>query len=191
MCAALDRARSENLQTTLRRIGREPGVLLSIRDKRSASRRFKTAQTPTITATALVLPLTDMAVLPTHQRRGLRCHPHVVVEASAMPSTSLIERIHQAAPPEPYMTLLADEPGHQLYARHGVMPTAPHAMGMKRSKPRRWTPPLRVAPRKSGGIACVHVGARRAEAAYQRSMPTPAPITNPVGSGASESTTIS
>jgi ribosomal protein S18 acetylase RimI-like enzyme len=69
--------------------------------------------------------IADVAVLPAHQRRGI---------GDAI-LTSLIEHIRQAAPPEPYITLLADEPGHRLYARHGFIPTAPHSIGMKLSKP--------------------------------------------------------
>jgi ribosomal protein S18 acetylase RimI-like enzyme len=66
--------------------------------------------------------IVDMAVLPEHQRRGI---------GDAM-LTSLIERIHAVAPPEPYITLLADEPGRRLYARHGFVATAPQSIGMKR-----------------------------------------------------------
>jgi len=69
--------------------------------------------------------IADMAVLPAHQRRGI---------GDAI-LTSLIERIRQAAPSEPYITLLADEPGHRLYVRHGFIPTAPGSIGMKLSKP--------------------------------------------------------
>lgn len=68
--------------------------------------------------------IVDMAVLPEHQRRGIG---DVVL-------TSLIERIRLAAPPDPYITLLADEPGRRLYARHGFVPTAPRSVGMKLSK---------------------------------------------------------
>jgi len=69
--------------------------------------------------------IVDMAVLPEHQRRGI---------GDAILS-ALIERIRKTAPPDPYITLLADGPGHRLYARHGFIPTAPHSIGMKLSKP--------------------------------------------------------
>lgn len=69
--------------------------------------------------------IVDMAVLPEHQRRGI---------GDAMLS-SLIERIRRSAPPEPYITLLADGPGQRLYTRHGFVPTAPQSIGMKLSRP--------------------------------------------------------
>jgi len=69
--------------------------------------------------------IVDMAVLPEHQRRGIG---DVIL-------TSLIDRIRREAPPEPHITLLADEPGRRLYARHGFVPTAPQSVGMKLSKP--------------------------------------------------------
>jgi GNAT superfamily N-acetyltransferase len=67
--------------------------------------------------------IVDIAVLPGHQRRGIG---DVIL-------TSLIERIRRQAPPGPYITLLADEPGRRLYARHGFVPTAPQSVGMKLS----------------------------------------------------------
>jgi GNAT superfamily N-acetyltransferase len=68
--------------------------------------------------------IVDMAVLPEHQRRGIG---DVIL-------TSLVDRIRREAPAEPYITLLADEPGRRLYARHGFVPTAPQSVGMKLSK---------------------------------------------------------
>jgi GNAT superfamily N-acetyltransferase len=65
--------------------------------------------------------IVDMAVLPEHQRRGI---------GDAI-LTALIARIRQAAPPEPYISLLADEPGRRLYARRGFVATAPGSIGMK------------------------------------------------------------
>jgi len=62
----------------------------------------------------------DMAVLPGHQRRGL---------GDAI-LTELIARIRRAAPRGPWVSLLADEPGRPLYARHGFRPTAPESLGM-------------------------------------------------------------
>jgi len=35
------------------------------------------------------------------------------------------------APPGPYITLLADEPGRRLYERHGFVLAAPQSVGMK------------------------------------------------------------
>jgi GNAT superfamily N-acetyltransferase len=67
-----------------------------------------------------VIHIVDMAVLPEHQRRGL---------GDAI-LTTLLDRIRTRAPPDPYITLLADEPGRRLYARHGFVPTAPHSIGM-------------------------------------------------------------
>jgi GNAT superfamily N-acetyltransferase len=69
--------------------------------------------------------IVDVAVLPAHQRRGIG---DVIL-------TALIERILREAPPGPHITLLADEPGRRLYARHGFVPTAPQSVGMKLSKP--------------------------------------------------------
>jgi ribosomal protein S18 acetylase RimI-like enzyme len=68
--------------------------------------------------------IVDMAVLPEHQRRGI---------GDAI-LTSLVERIHRAAPSDPYITLLADAPGQRLYLRHGFVPTAPQSIGMKLSR---------------------------------------------------------
>lgn len=65
--------------------------------------------------------IADMAVLPEHQRRGIG---DVVLDW-------LIDRITKHAPPQPYITLLADEPGRRLYERKGFVPTAPHSIGMK------------------------------------------------------------
>jgi GNAT superfamily N-acetyltransferase len=65
--------------------------------------------------------IVDMAVLPEHQRRGL---------GDAV-LTWLLDEIRMQAPPDPYITLLADEPGRRLYARHGFVPTAPQSIGMK------------------------------------------------------------
>ncbi len=62
----------------------------------------------------------DMAVLPRHQRRGL---------GDAI-LTWLLDRIRASAPPDPYVTLMADEPGRRLYARHGFVTTAPRTIGM-------------------------------------------------------------
>ena len=62
----------------------------------------------------------DMAVLPSHQRRGL----------GDMILTALLERIRHEAPPGASVNLLADPPGRRLYARHGFSDTAPGSIGM-------------------------------------------------------------
>lgn len=62
----------------------------------------------------------DMAVLPGHQRRGIG---HAVL-------TSLVDRVHAAAPPGAWVSLLADPPGRRLYSRHGFTETAPGSIGM-------------------------------------------------------------
>ena len=51
----------------------------------------------------------DMAVLPTHQRRGI---------GDAVLSW-LVGRISELAPPGAYVSLMADPPGRRLYERHG------------------------------------------------------------------------
>jgi ribosomal protein S18 acetylase RimI-like enzyme len=64
--------------------------------------------------------IADMATLPGHQRRGI---------GDAV-LTRLVEVIRAAAPPDCYVTLMADPPGRALYARHGFVETAPHSLGM-------------------------------------------------------------
>ena len=64
--------------------------------------------------------IVDMAVLPSHQRRGL---------GDAVLKT-LLARIREHAPPGAYVNLLADPPGRRLYARHGFVETAPASIGM-------------------------------------------------------------
>jgi ribosomal protein S18 acetylase RimI-like enzyme len=64
--------------------------------------------------------IADMAVLPDHQRRGI---------GDAV-LTRLVARIREVAPPDPYITLLADAPGRPLYRRHGFVETAPGTLGM-------------------------------------------------------------
>jgi ribosomal protein S18 acetylase RimI-like enzyme len=64
--------------------------------------------------------ITDMAVLPDHQHRGI----------GAAVLARLLEIIRRDAPPDPYVTLMADAPGRALYARHGFVDTAPHSIGM-------------------------------------------------------------
>ena len=64
--------------------------------------------------------IADMATQPAHQRRGLgRC----VLE-------DLLGRIRAAAPPDPYITLMADPPGRRLYDAVGFVDAAP-TLGMR------------------------------------------------------------
>jgi GNAT superfamily N-acetyltransferase len=64
--------------------------------------------------------ITDMAVLPAHQRHGL---------GSAI-LRELLACIKSAAPPGALVSLLADSPGQELYRKHGFVPTAPASIGM-------------------------------------------------------------
>ncbi|AXK45460.1 GNAT family N-acetyltransferase [Brachybacterium saurashtrense] len=64
--------------------------------------------------------LADIATDPAHQRRGLG---RAVME-------DLIARIERAAPPHPYITLLADPPGQRLYRSLGFVDSAP-SLGMR------------------------------------------------------------
>ncbi|QNK53444.1 GNAT family N-acetyltransferase [Dermacoccus sp. PAMC28757] len=64
--------------------------------------------------------IADMATLPEHQKKGLG---QAVLEA-------LLAKIREEAPPRPYVTLMADEPGRPLYAKLGFVETAPHSLGM-------------------------------------------------------------
>jgi ribosomal protein S18 acetylase RimI-like enzyme len=62
----------------------------------------------------------DMAVLPSHQRRGIGA---AVLE-------TLLDDIATRAPADPYVTLMADEPGRPLYRRFGFEETGPRTVGM-------------------------------------------------------------
>lgn len=64
--------------------------------------------------------LADVATDPDHQRRGLG---RAVME-------DLIARIDAAAPPHPYITLLADPPGQRLYRSLGFVDSDP-SLGMR------------------------------------------------------------
>lgn len=64
--------------------------------------------------------LADVATAPAHQRRGLG---RAVME-------DLIARIDAAAPPHPYITLMADSPGQTLYRALGFVDSAP-SLGMR------------------------------------------------------------
>lgn len=64
--------------------------------------------------------LADVATDPVHQRRGLG---RAVMD-------DLIRRIDAAAPPHPYITLLADPPGRRLYRSLGFVDSDP-SLGMR------------------------------------------------------------
>lgn len=74
--------------------------------------------------------IADMATLPDHQRQGL----------GRLVLTTLVARIHEHAPADPYITLLADPPGVPLYTSLGFEPTP--SLGM-------WWRPART-PQGSG-----------------------------------------
>jgi len=62
----------------------------------------------------------DMAVLPAHQRRGL----------GDWVLGWLLDRIREEAPPDAFVSLMADPPGRRLYARHGFTENRDAAIGM-------------------------------------------------------------
>jgi GNAT superfamily N-acetyltransferase len=64
--------------------------------------------------------LVDMAVLPEHQRRGL----------GDRVLTALLDRIRETAPPQAFVSLMADPPGRRLYARHGFTEDREKSVGM-------------------------------------------------------------
>lgn len=64
----------------------------------------------------------DMAVLPEHQRQGL----------GDTILTWLLDRIRQDAPPDAFVSLMADPPGRSLYERHGFKDRSPRNVGMSR-----------------------------------------------------------
>ncbi|KAH8705494.1 putative GNAT family N-acetyltransferase [Talaromyces proteolyticus] len=68
--------------------------------------------------------IADMAVLTSHQRKGLG---DVILK-------QLLKKIKEVAPVEegfrPYINLLADAPGRRLYERNGFVYTDPHSLGM-------------------------------------------------------------
>jgi GNAT superfamily N-acetyltransferase len=67
--------------------------------------------------------IADMAVLPEHQRQGLG---REVLE-------HLIQAIHDRAPEDPWITLLADPPGVRLYESMGFRPTPSLGMAISPS----------------------------------------------------------
>jgi GNAT superfamily N-acetyltransferase len=64
----------------------------------------------------------DMAVLPSHQRRGL----------GNRVLTWLLDQIRERAPGEAFVSLMADPPGRALYARHGFTDDRTASIGMAR-----------------------------------------------------------
>lgn len=69
--------------------------------------------------------IADMATLPDHQRRGLG---KVVL-------TTLLGHIHEHAPADAYITLLADPPGVPLYTSLGFEPTPSLGMWWRPTDP--------------------------------------------------------
>ena len=68
----------------------------------------------------LFFQLTDIAVEPEHQRRGLG--KAIVGE--------IVQYLKRAAPRGAYVSLIADGEAHRLYAKYGFKPTAPASIGM-------------------------------------------------------------
>ena len=64
--------------------------------------------------------ITDIAVLPDHQGKGLGKR---IVAA-------LVDWLRANAPPTAYVSLIADGEAHKLYAQFGFAPTAPASIGM-------------------------------------------------------------
>ena len=62
----------------------------------------------------------DMAVLPAHQRRG--------IGDSIL--TWLLAQVRDGAPPDAFVSLMADPPGRRLYARHGFTENRDLSIGM-------------------------------------------------------------
>jgi ribosomal protein S18 acetylase RimI-like enzyme len=65
--------------------------------------------------------IADIATLPEHQGRGL----------GRRVLADLLAQIAEAAPEEPYVTLMADAPGRRLYESMGFVETAPKSLGMR------------------------------------------------------------
>lgn len=68
----------------------------------------------------LFYQVTDMAVQPAHQGRGLG---KAIME-------SLMTQLRAAALPGAYVSLIADGEAHKLYAQYGFAPTTPKSIGM-------------------------------------------------------------
>lgn len=61
----------------------------------------------------------DMAIFPAHQRRGV----------GNWVLTWLLDQVREAAPPDAFVSLMADPPGRRLYARHGFTERRDLSMG--------------------------------------------------------------
>lgn len=62
----------------------------------------------------------DMAVLPAHQRRGI----------GNWVLAWLLDQVRKGAPPDAFVSLMADPPGRALYARHGFTERRDLSIGM-------------------------------------------------------------
>lgn len=62
----------------------------------------------------------DIAVLPTHQGKGLG---KAIMQA-------IVDWLDENVPPSGYVSLIADGNAHHLYAGFGFVPTAPRSIGM-------------------------------------------------------------
>jgi GNAT superfamily N-acetyltransferase len=62
----------------------------------------------------------DMAVLPSHQRRGI----------GDRVLTWLLDQVREGAPTDAFVSLMADPPGRRLYARHGFTENRSLSVGM-------------------------------------------------------------
>jgi N-acetylglutamate synthase-like GNAT family acetyltransferase len=79
-----------------------------------------------------VFQITDMAVEPDHQGKGL----------GKRIMAALVEHIHAEAPPSAYISLIADGDAQHLYAQFGFEPVAPRSIGMA-----LWLRPPHFPPR--------------------------------------------
>lgn len=68
----------------------------------------------------LFFQVTDIAVDPAHQGRGL----------GKRIMGRLMEKLNEVAPAGSYVSLIADGEAHRLYAQFGFAPTAPASIGM-------------------------------------------------------------
>ncbi|KAL4948464.1 hypothetical protein BDW69DRAFT_92395 [Aspergillus filifer] len=104
------------------------GCYISYTDPSTLSSESKSAPTSTPIAMGRIISdggwyfhIVDMAVLPAHQRRGFG---EVLLK-------HLLGYIKEHAPEgEPYVNLLADEPGRKLYSRNGFVDAMPGSLGM-------------------------------------------------------------
>jgi predicted N-acetyltransferase YhbS len=68
----------------------------------------------------LMMQVTDIAVDPAHQGRGIG---KAIVRR-------IVEEIDRTAPDGAYVSLIADGEAHRLYSQFGFQPTAPESIGM-------------------------------------------------------------